>query len=155
MRVEINMNYPALKAYIEADPTFAGWIAGGNDQQIADEINKRTVSAVRDVSKAVFAMWVGGSGLRGAMEDHANNSQSPLRSIALTLKDFLQGSVADSIDFSITDNVAMLDAWVAAAAITPTQKNELLALATVQLPVFGQQVSNIDVAVAFGRTGVN
>lgn len=149
------MDYQALRAYIDADPAFVGWIAGGNDQQIADEINARTVGSVSHLPKAAFSVWVGKSGLRAAIEDHASNAQSPLRSIALTIKDFLQGSVPDFIDFSIPDNLTMLDAWVTAGAITTDQKNQLLALATVQLPIFGRLVSNIDVAIAFGRTGVN
>lgn len=144
----------ALRAYIDADPTFAPWIAGGNDQQIADEINRRTVPVVGSVSRSRFAMWCGATGLRAAIADHAANQASQLRSIALTLEDFLLGGVADELHLSDPVNQAMVGAWVQAGALTQPQADELIALATTQQPVFGHAIGNIDVACAFGRMGV-
>ena len=148
------MDYQALHDYIIADPVFAPWIAGGNDQQIADEINTRTVAVVGSVSRAKFAMWCGATGVRVAIEDHAANPASPLRASALTLKDFLLGGVADSLHIADPMNAAMLAGWIAAGAITQAQADQLVAMATTQEPVFGQQIGNIDVARAFGRWGI-
>ena len=148
------MDYAALKTYIEADQTFDAWVLGGNDQQIADEINARTVDKVGGVSRAKFAMWCGVTGLRAAIADHAANPQSPLRSVALTIQDLLLGGVASELDMADATNQAMLGAWVHAGALTQTQADDLTAMATTQVPVFGQHISNLDVAKAFGRTGL-
>lgn len=148
------MDHAALRAYIDTDPTFAPWVAGGNDQQIADAINARTVPVVGGVGRSRFAMWCGATGLRSAIADHAANAASPLRAIALTIQDFLLGGVSDAIHLDDPQNQAMLGAWVSVGALTQAQADELIGLATTQQPVFGQTISNIDVACAFGRTGV-
>jgi hypothetical protein len=144
------MDHAELKAYIEADPTFADYIAGGNDQDIAVAISARTVPVIGAVSRAKFAMWAGVTGLRASIQTHADAVDSPLRSIALTLLDFLQGGVSDELHLDDPANQAMLDAWIQAGALTQTQADDLMALATADQPVFGS-VSNLDVATAFGR----
>jgi hypothetical protein len=148
-----NEQLAALAAEITSNPTYAEWVANGNDQQIADALNATTQPVVGSLSRSRFSMWCGVSGLRAVIADHAANPASPLRAVALTVQDFLLGGVADSIDFSDPANQAMLQAWVQAGALTQVQVDELLALATTQQPVFGT-VSNLDVARALGRTGV-
>jgi hypothetical protein len=143
----------ALAAEITSNPAYADWIANGNDQQIADALNAITKPVVGKLSRARFSMWCGITGLRAVIADHAANPASPLRSVALTVQDFLLGGVADAIDFADPVNQAMLQAWVQAGAITPEQVNELLEMATTQEPVFGT-VTNLDVARALGRMGV-
>jgi hypothetical protein len=142
------MDYQALKDYIEADATFANDIAIGSDAGIADKINARSVSAVGGVTRSRFSMWCGATGLRGAIEDIAANPAHPLRSVALTVKDFLLGGVSDSLDLSDPVNQMMLGAWVQAGALTQVQADELIAMATVSQPVFGQNISHQDVAKA-------
>lgn len=93
------------------------------------------------VSKAQFAMWCGKTGMRAAVEDHAANAASPLRSSALTIKDFLVGPVG-SIDFSEPANVAMLGAWVGLEAITQAQADELLELGATPDPIHFAAVSD-------------
>ena len=148
------INYTALHDYIVGDAAFTTFIAGGNDQQIADAINARTISVIGNVSRANFAKWAGATGLRGTVEDHAINAQSPLKSAALTIRDFLQGDVNGVIEMSDPLNQAMMAAWVTAGALTQDQANQLVALATTNQPVFGQLLHNTDIAKAFGRNGV-
>lgn len=149
------MDYISLRAYIDARPEFASWIAGGNDQQITDAINDTTVPVIGNVSRSKFAMWCGITGLRAKIEAHANNAASPLQSIALTIKDFLLGgSGVDAVNMGDPTNVAMLDAWIQAGALTTGQKDDLIVMATTNQPVFGQLLQNMDVAKAFGRMGM-
>jgi hypothetical protein len=148
------VDYAALNTYITADPAFADMVAIGNDEGIAQEINSRTVATVGKVDRAKFAMWCGATGVRVAIEDHAANNASPLRASALTLKDFLLGGVSDALDLADAMNQAMLAGWVAAEAITQEQADGLTAMATTQQPVFGQTLTNGDIAKAFGRMGI-
>ncbi len=143
----------ALRAHIDATPAYADWIAHGNDQQLADALSALTVPVVGSVSRSRFAMWCGATGLRAAIADHARTPGSPLRSIALTIEDFLLGGVAEELHLADPANQMMIAAWVQAGALTQAQADELLALATTPQPLFGQ-VSNTDVACAFGRTGL-
>lgn len=142
------MDYAALRDYIEADPVFAEHVASGWDAEIARIINERTASVLGSVSRARFAMWCGATGLRAVIQDHAENPLSPLRAVALTLLDFLQGGVAESLDLSDPANTGMLALWVDQAAITQEQANTLVALATTDQPIFGTPVHHLDVAKA-------
>jgi hypothetical protein len=144
------MDSTELRAYIEAQPEFVALIASGADQQICDEINTRTVPVVGSVSRARFAMWAGATGLRAVIQDHADNAQSPLRSVSLTLLDFMRGA-ADSLDLSDPLNQQMLAVWVQSGALNQTQADDLIALATTQQPLAGRLLGNIDIARAFGR----
>ena len=145
------MDNAELRAYIEAQPEFAAYIAGGNDQQICDEINARTVPVVGGVDRSRFAMWAGKTGIRAVIQDHAETTGSPLRSICLTLLDFLQGGVSDELAMNEPDNQQMLGVWVALGAITQEQADDLIAMATTPQPLAGKVLSNIDIARAFGR----
>lgn len=89
---------------------------------------------VGTVSTALFASWAAATGMRAAIEDHALNVQSPLRSIALALRDVLVGG-ADGIRLDDAANVAMLGAWVTAGSLTAQNHDALLALATAPDPV--------------------
>jgi type IV secretory pathway VirB2 component (pilin) len=140
-----------LRAYIEAQPEFADFIANGNDQQICDAINQRMVPVVGGVSRSRFAMWAGKTGIRATIQDHAGTQGSPLRAICLTLLDFLQGGVSESLDLSEPDNQQMLGIWVAMAEITQSQADDLIAMATTLQPMAGRILGNIDIARALGR----
>lgn len=141
------MDYAALKEYVLSKPEFADDIAAGVDWRIAESITSTTTDQVGSISRARFSIWCGATGLRAAVADHANDPASPLRSIALTIQDFLLGGVADSLDLSHPNNQMMLGAWVAADAITQDQAADLVTLATTQVPIFGN-VHHLDVAKA-------
>lgn len=118
---EITAIDPYLAANNRNDVAIAGILSIG-----------RTVRNL--ISKSVFLRWAARTGARAAIETHALDSASPLRSTALALRDFLLSNLTD-IDFSLDENVTMLQAWVSAGAITQTQANEILSLATSPNPI--------------------
>lgn len=92
------------------------------------------------VSRADFAIWATTTGMRAKIEDHSMNVNSPLRSIALSLRDFILGS-ANSIDFTIPENVQALDAWVTANELDSTGKASLLQKATADVVITPRDVA--------------
>ena len=119
-----------LKDFINAQPALAADVTAGNDGAIATWLNTPSIPTVGTVSRPNFAEWCGSTGLRAEIQDAANTAGDPLRSISLTLLDFLQGGVSDALDFSRADNQAMLQSWVTAGKLTAAQQSELLTLAT-------------------------
>jgi len=101
---------------------------------ITEAINANR-TRVGSVSRAIFSMWCGRTGLRVAIEDHARNTESPLRSIAITLEDFLRGGTTAAVDFGHPDNIYMLNVWEQAGAITSEQVQEIITLATEPDPI--------------------
>jgi hypothetical protein len=134
------------EALAQLDPLVAHDVR--NDVEVARILSTGRIKQ-GSVSKAQFAMWCGKTGMRAAVEDHATNAASPLRSSALTIKDFLVGPVG-SIDFAEPANVMMLNAWVGSAAITQAQADELLALGATPDPIHFNAVSDA-LNVAEGR----
>ncbi|MDD5297665.1 MAG: hypothetical protein PHU46_12200 [Rhodocyclaceae bacterium] len=90
---------------------------------------------VGSVTRADFAVWAAVTGVRGAIEDAAHDPTSPIRAVALSLLDFLQGGVSDTLDFSKAENQAMLGYWRSAGKVTSGQEQYLMALATHPDPI--------------------
>ncbi len=105
-----------------------------DSQAVAEAYNAMRHGVLGIVGRAEFSVWAAGNGLRAKIEDYASDPTSPLRSIALTCRDVILGA-ASGIDFSLADNRAMLGAWVSVGAITQTQSESLLALATHPDPI--------------------
>lgn len=103
-------------------------ITARNDSGIAEIMNRKDISVYSTIKTNTFAIWAASTGLRSSIQDHADNHASPLRSIALTLLDLLTGNLERAIDLGIQSNIAMLNAWVVAGALTTAQRDELLAL---------------------------
>lgn len=120
-----------IRAAIAADPALTALLP--DSQAIADAMSEGRTRAA-PVRRADFAVWCGATGLRAAVEDHASNVDSPLRSAALTIRDFL-GGAAETIDFGLAGNQQMLAAWQMAGAITQEQADELMALGREPDPV--------------------
>ena len=127
-----------LYADIQAlDPAL---LASRDYQAIADALNAARPPVVGKVERAEFAMWAAGCGMRGKIEDHAVNLQSPLRDAALACRDVILGA-AESIDLSLLPNQIMLAGWVDAGELSPQNRDTLLAMATHPLvPVTAAQV---------------
>jgi len=124
----------------------APFITSGDDGAIAEILNRKDISINGSVSVNTFAMWCATTGMRASIQDHANDLASPLRSIALTLLDLLQGNLnPPSLDLAIAGNVAMLDAWVLAGILTTVQKAELVALS--QKLISRAEQLNIDASI--------
>lgn len=123
-----------------------------NDVGIATILSVgRTV--LGQLPKEVFRRWAASTGVRAVIEDHALDAASPLRSIALTLRDVLWSNTP-SIDFAITENQQLLQAWVTANAITQEQANALLQFATTPNPIPVGEVSEA-LNLAEGRITFN
>lgn len=133
----------------------APFILSGNDSAISELLNGKNISVNDSVSVNTFALWCASTGMRATIQDHAGNTASPLRSIALTLLDLLQGNLQPaSLDLSVSGNVVMLDAWIAAGALTQSQKDELILLS--QKTVSRAEQLGIDCsipAIAFALRG--
>lgn len=107
----------------------AALIASRDHQAIADQVNATRPPVLGNVSRQYFAMWAASCGMRSKIEDHALNTASPLRDVALACRDVIQGA-ADNIDFALAPNVQMLGAWVASGELSEANRDALLALAT-------------------------
>jgi hypothetical protein len=103
-------------------------LADGDDTAIYNVLHRADITVNGAIAVNDFAIWAASTGLRAAIADHADNIASPLRSIALTLLDLLQGNLAPNLDFGNAANVTMLEAWVTAGALTEAQRDELLTL---------------------------
>jgi hypothetical protein len=149
------MNLTELQDEITGGPLAhycADAVTAGNDGAIADVLNDPTYeTATGSISRALFAIWVAETGMRAAIRDHANNTQSPLRSIAISLEDFL-GGAAETLDLALPANQAMLGAWVSAGGCTQEQADDLLSRAQTPMSramqAFGEPVTIQQIAQA-------
>ncbi len=143
-----------LLAELQSGPlaeTLAPLIADGNDGAIAELLNASYSTITGSISRSLFAIWVAETGMRGVIRDHALNTSSPLRSIAISIEDFL-GGAAETLDFSKAQNVAMLAAWVSAGGCTQEQADDLISRCQVPVSraeqVLGRSVTVADIAQA-------
>lgn len=120
----------ALRDEILALP--AELLATQSEAAIAAALNQPR-PAVGSVSRQEFAMWTGSTGMRAVIEDKANDPNSPLRSIALTCRDFILGA-ADNLDLSLDLNKAMLKAWVDSGLLSQADHDALISMATKEVP---------------------
>lgn len=128
-------------------------IKAGDDDAVKELLNAKTIDAVGSVNRVPFIKWAASNGMRAVIHDVSVDIASPLRSSALALLDIIQGGGdMDSIDFSDTNNIDMLDAWVSLGKLTELQRDQLLALATVKISraelVMGREATVFDVASA-------
>jgi hypothetical protein len=100
-------------------------IEEGRDGEIADLLNAPFDTLPGPISRSLFTLWAAETGLRAVIRDHALNVTSPLRSVALSLEDFL-GGAAETLDFGNPKNRQMLAIWVQAGGCTQEQADDLL-----------------------------
>jgi hypothetical protein len=138
-----------LRAYIEAQPEFAAFIASGNDQGICDAINLRTVPVIGSVTAHDIRQYLMLVDLLLPIEDGA----SPACRAATRALDVFP--VFDMSNPLIAGKFTqVLDGLVADALVpdfTETHKLTILSFATTEQPLAGRVLSNIDIARAFGR----
>lgn len=123
-------------------------MAARNDIEIAAMLSVGRVR-VASVSRQQFAAWAASTGMRSAIETHANDATSPLYSQALSYRDFIQGA-ADSLDLSQPTNRDILAMWVTHGAITQATADALLTLASVDDPVGFIEISDVLNAAGIG-----
>lgn len=110
-----------------ADQTLAAALAAGDDVSAAARLSQLLIEIV-PVPINVLGAWAAQTGVRAAVQDAADTAGHPLRSIALTAIDLLQGSMAQSFDTVVYGG--MLDAMQAGGLMTQTDRDALTALAT-------------------------
>lgn len=118
-----------LRDEITARPDLAAAIEGRDCEAIAAAISEGRTKIGR-IERAEFTVWAASTGMRVKIEDHANNALSPLRSVALALRDFILGA-AQALDLTIPANAEALQAWVDAGELDQTAHTALLEGATV------------------------
>lgn len=146
------MNLNILRSEIETGPlseSLAPLVLAGDDGAIAARLNDDDYATeTGSIARSMFAIWAAQTGMRSAIRDHAQNVNSPLRSIAITLEDFL-GGAADSLDFAMSENQTMLAAWVSVGGCTQEQADSLLALCQRSVSraqqSMGEPVTELDV----------
>lgn len=123
-----------LNTELHTDPLGMGYAAlmptcPGN---VADKLNAQTRTIARSVSMPAFLAWAASNGMRAVLQDKANATGDALRSSALAMLDIIGNST--SLDLSSSTigqgNLSMLQAWVAAGAMTQVQHDALVALAS-------------------------
>jgi hypothetical protein len=121
---------------------------------IANVLNRQDITVAGSVPVNQFAIWCASTGMRAAIADQAANPASPLRSIALTLLDLLQGNLTPAnLDLATVQNTQMLHAWVLAGLLTTAQEQELIVLSQKQISRAEQIGLTVDanlVATALG-----
>lgn len=129
------MTHEEIRAAIGANPSLLVLDGSGRPDTTATAV---ALSAGRTrlgtVSVGVFAIWAAETGMRAVIEDHATNAASPMRSVALALRDVLTGNIG-GIRLDLPANIDTLAAWVSAGLLSAQHRDALLALATTPDPV--------------------
>ena len=101
------MDYIALKNFIEIN--YPSYVKDGEDGLILSALlSPSGKTKIGSISRQLFKIWSAKTGMRAVIEDLSKDVTSPLRSSALALKDFLQGS-DPSLDLNMNDNMILLD----------------------------------------------
>lgn len=122
----------------QADPALAAALSAGDDVAAAARLSE-LLTETAPVPINVLAAWAAQTGVRAAVQDAADTVGHPLRSVALTAIDLLQGSMAQSFDTVI--HVGLLDAMQAGGLMTQTDRDALTALATKPRQITPNEVS--------------
>lgn len=110
-----------------SDPELAAALAENNDEAAAARLSQ-LITDIAPVPINRLAAWGAATGLRAKLQDAADEKLNPLRSIALTALDLLQGGMADTFD--IIAYAEMLDALQAGGMISVDQRNALTVIAS-------------------------
>ena len=127
-----------IRDAIAADPALQALLEQGRIADLAAALSAGR-TRLGTVSVGDFASWAAATGMRAVIEDHAANAASPMRSIALALRDVLTGATG-GIRLDLPANQQMLAAWVTAGELTAASRDALLALAQQDDPVTMTQV---------------
>ena len=127
-----------IRDAIAADPALQALLEQGRIADLAAALSAGR-TRLGTVSVGDFASWAAATGMRAVIEDHAANAASPMRSIALALRDVLTGATG-GIRLDLPANQQMLAAWVTAGELTAANRDALLALAQQDDPVTMTQV---------------
>lgn len=128
-----------LRDEILARPDLAASVQSRDCEAIAAAISQGRTKIGR-IERAEFTIWAASTGMRAKIEDHSNNQASPLRSVALSLRDFILGA-ANALDLSVQDNANALQAWVNSGELGQAAYDALIDGATESNAVSAQEVA--------------
>lgn len=121
----------------------AAHIASGDVGAIYAALHRRDIASYGAISTNEFVIWAAANGQRAVIEDTANDTASPLRSVAIALQDFVRGNLLQGLDFGRPETLAMAQAWQASGKMTQAQHDELLSLAATTISRAEQAGLNI------------
>lgn len=110
-----------------SDPELAAALAESNDEAAAARLS-HLITDIVPVPINRLAAWGASKGLRARLQDAADDKTNPLRSIALTALDLLQGGMSDTFDTVVYAD--MLDALQAGGLFNTDQRNALTMIAS-------------------------
>lgn len=123
-----------------ADPALAAALAVGDDVSAAARLSELLTETV-PIPVNKLAAWAAQAGVRAAVQDAADAPGHPLRSIALTAIDLLQGGMSQTFDTVVY--VGLLDSMQAGGLIAQTDRDALASIATQP-----RRITALDVARA-------
>jgi hypothetical protein len=120
-----------LSDEINNDPTGKGYAGLLPDQpgKVVVLLNALTETKVGLLDRADLAIWSVQTGMRSVIQDESEDKASPLRDSALAILDVLRGA-SSGIDFTKTENMAVINAWEALGKLSADNKALMLAAAT-------------------------
>lgn len=120
------MNYTALKALIDSDPSNAA----ASDAEVLAWL-KADITIQDVVTKAKLLQWCGTDDRLKNLKAAASNQAHAANNLAEVAVMLLTASDVSTFDTGDAANVAMLDALVAATVLTPADKTALMTLGEV------------------------
>lgn len=121
------------------DPTLAAALAAGDDVSAAARLSQLLPETV-NVPINELGAWAAQTGVRAAVQDAADTVGHPLRSVALTAIDLLQGSMAQSFD--TVAYAGLLDGMQVGALMTQADRDLLIAMATRPRQITANEVAH-------------
>ena len=121
-----------LKTEIQNDPLAKGY-SSMSDQEIVDSINLKNRSKFVEISSQELLAWSANNGRLAKIKNAINNGADDVVKSLAEAAYLLITRDDTSLDLNLTDRVAMLDALVSYAVLTPDDKTSLQALATVSI----------------------
>ena len=121
-----------LKTEIQNDPLAKGY-SSMSDQEIVDSINLKNRSKFVEISSQELLAWSANNGRLAKIKNAINNGADDVVKSLAEAAYLLITRDDTSLDFNLTDRVAMLDALVSYAVLIPDDKTSLQALATVSI----------------------
>lgn len=121
----------------QSDPVIALGLTMDDDEAVAARLSELLTETVM-VPLNDLAGWAAPS-IRAGLEDHANNPESPLRSLCLTALDLMRGSFAQNFDTVLYS--VMLDILQGGGVVSSDERATLNAMATAPRRVTANEVA--------------
>lgn len=128
------MNSTVLSTEVATDPLGLGYASfvKSSPQTVCDILNAPTQTA-GSIARAGFVNWCAAPGMQAAIQNIAVSSANPVWQTAASAIIAFLNSTADPLVLTNAMNSVMLNAWVAAGALTKANQEALIALAAIKV----------------------